>query len=324
MQRRNILGYALAAFAAFAALPAASAAQSYPDRPVTIIVPFAVGGGSDNIARIIVAKLAQKTGKNFIIDNRGGGGTNIGNGLAARANPDGYTLLLGQFTLSVNPYLYHNLQYKADSFVPVVHIANAPTVLVVPKTSPIKNVQELIAAAKASPGKLNFGSGGSGTSVQLAGELFKLSTKIEMTHVPYKGSAPAMLDLIAGRIDMMFDTATSCLPYVKNGQVRAIGTAAAQRLPMIPDVPTFAEQGIQDFDVPAWYGFVAPAGTPQDAVQWINTQVDAILKDPAVVAQLNGLGAVPVGGTPQQMGEFMKAQSARWSRVIKDSHLTLD
>ncbi|MBV6305492.1 tripartite tricarboxylate transporter substrate binding protein [Candidimonas humi] len=315
MQRRQILGHVLAALMA---LPmAAMAAQSYPDRPVTIVVPFAVGGGSDNIARLIATKLATRTGKTFIIDNRGGGGTNIGNSVAARATPDGYTLLLGQFTLSVNPYLYRHLPYKPDTFVPVVHIANAPTVLIVPKTSPIKDVQGLISAAKAAPGKLNFGSGGFGTSVQLAGELFKLKTGTQMVHIPYKGSAPAMKDLIGGEINMMFDTATSALSYVKNGQVRAIGIAAQQRMSTLPDVPTFAEQGLKDFDVPVWYGFVAPAGTPAAAVQWLNTQVDAVLKDDAVVKQLSSLGAVPVGGTSAQFGDFMKAQAARWEHVIK-------
>lgn len=321
MQRRHILG---CVFAALAAFPMAASAQSYPDRPVTIVVPFAVGGGSDNIARLIAARLAEKTGKTFIIDNRGGGGTNIGNDWAARAAPDGYTLLLGQFTLSVNPHLYRNLRYTDESFTPVVHIANSPTVLVVPKASPIKDIPGLIAAAKAAPDKLNFGSGGSGTSVQLAAELFKLETKTHMVHIPYKGSAPAMLDLIGGQIDMMFDTSTSALSHVKGGQVRAIGVAATQRLGSLPDVPTFAEQGIKDFDVPAWYGLVAPAGTPAATVQWINTQVNAVLKDGSVVDQLSAMGAVPVGGTPQQLGDFMKAQSARWAHVIKESNIHLN
>ncbi|NIF82662.1 tripartite tricarboxylate transporter substrate binding protein [Comamonas sp. Tr-654] len=301
-----------------------SFAQGYPERPITVIVPFSAGGGSDNIARLIVAKLSEKTGKTFIIDNRAGGGTNIGNELAARANPDGYTLLLGQFTLSVNPYLYRSLRYKTDAFVPVVHIANAPSVLVVPANSPIKDVPGLIAAAKANPGKLNFGSGGAGTSVHLAGELFKLSTKTDLMHVPYKGSAPAMTDLIGGQIQMMFDTSTSALAFVKGGKVRAVATAADSRLKGLPNVPTFAEQGLKDFDVPAWYGFVAPAGFPDTAAQWINAQVNTVLKDPALVTQLEGIGAIRVGGTPQQMATFMKTQATRWERVIKDSNIKLD
>lgn len=321
MNRRHVL---FCAAVAAALMPNLSSAQSYPDRPITIIVPFAAGGGSDNIARLIAAKLTEKTGKIFIVDNRAGGGTNIGNELAARAAPDGYSILLGQFTLSVNPFLYGNLRYKTDAFVPIVHIANAPTVLVVSGMSPIKDVQGLISAAKAKPGKLNYGSGGSGTSVHLAAELFKLSTGTDLTHIPYKGSAPAATDLIGGQIDMMFDTSTSALPYIKGGRVRAIATAADQRLRGLPNVPTFAEQGLKDFDVPAWYGFLGPAGFPPQAAQWLNTQVNAVLKDPSVVSQLDGIGAIAVGGTPQQLGEFMKTQSMRWQRVIKESNVKLD
>lgn len=324
MNKRDLLGVALCA-PALAMLPAISQAQSFPSKPITVIVPFSVGGGSDNVARMIAAKLSERTGKTFIIDNRGGAGTNIGNEAAARATPDGHTLLLGQFTLSVNPFLYANLRYNVEKdFVPVVHIADAPTVLIVPASSAIKNVAGLVAAAKAAPAKLNFGSGGAGTSVHLSGELFKLQTKTDLLHVPYKGSGPAMTDLIGGQIDMMFDTATSALPHIKGGKVRAIGVASAQRLRELPGAPTFAEQGFKDFEIPAWYGFLAPAGTPATAVQWINAEVNAVLKDPAVVAKLDAIGAVAVGGSPAEMGEFMKLQSSRWSKVIKDAAIKLD
>ncbi|WP_240636148.1 Bug family tripartite tricarboxylate transporter substrate binding protein [Caldimonas tepidiphila] len=324
MNRRFALGLALGA-PALAMLPSIVQAQTYPAKPITVIVPFAVGGGSDNVARMITTKLTERTGKSFVIDNRGGGGTNIGNEAAARATADGYTFLLGQFTLSANPHLYASLRYNSDKdFVPVVHIANAPTVLIVPASSPMKDVAGVVAAAKAKPGDLNFGSGGSGTSVHLAGELFKLQTKTDLVHIPYKGSSPAMTDLIGGQIDLMFDTSTSALPHVKGNKVRAVGVAASQRLRELPNVPTFAEQGIKDFDVPAWYGFLAPANTPAAAVQWLNTEVNAVLKDPAVVAKLDAIGAIPVGGTPAQLGEFMKAQSSRWSKVIKDARIKLD
>lgn len=307
------------------ALPLAATAQAYPDKPVTVIVPFAPGGGSDNIARLIVSKLGERTGKVFIIDNRPGAGTNIGNDAAARATPDGYTVLLAQFTLSVNPYLYGNLRYHPDKdFVPVVHIADAPTVLVVPASAPFKDVNSIVVAAKAQPGKYNFGSGGAGTSVHLAGELFKSMTRTQLVHVPYKGSAPAMTDLIGGQVEMMFDTSTSALPHVKGGKVRALGVAAGQRLKELPNVPTFAEQGIKDFEVPAWYGLVAPAGTPAPVVQWLNGEVNAVLKDPAVVARLDAIGAIPVGGTPAEMGTFMKVQSNRWARVIKDANIKVE
>ncbi|MDZ5458446.1 Bug family tripartite tricarboxylate transporter substrate binding protein [Azohydromonas lata] len=324
MNRRLALGLALGA-PALAMLPAMALAQAYPSKPVTVTVPFAVGGGSDNVARMVTTKLTERTGKSFVIDNRGGGGTNIGNEAASRATPDGYTFLLGQFTLSVNPHLYSGLRYDADkSFVPVVHIADAPTVLIVPASSPMKTVADVVAAAKARPGKLNFGSGGSGTSVHLAGELFKLQNKVDLVHIPYKGSAPAMTDLIGGQIEMMFDTSTSALPHIKGGKVRAVGVAAGQRLKDLPGVPTFAEQGFKDFDVPAWYGFVAPKGTPAEAVQWLNAEVNAVLKDPSVVAKLDAVGAVAVGGTPAQMGDFMKAQSGRWAKVVKDAGIKLD
>lgn len=324
MNRRNIA--CIAATAAISSLlPLSVLAETYPSKPITIIVPFAVGGGSDNIARIITTKLTERTGKTFIVENRGGGGTNIGNEAAARAKPDGYTFLLGQFTLSVNPYLYSGLRYNVDKdLIPVVHVANAPTVLVVPANSPFKDVNGLITAAKAEPGKFNFGSGGAGTSVHLAGELFKLQTKTQIIHIPYKGSAPAMTDLIGGQLQMMFDTATSAVPHVKGGRVRAIGVAAASRLNDLPNVPTFAEQGMKDFDVPAWYGFLAPTGTPDVAVQWLNNEINTVLKDPAILAKLDDFGATAVGGTPAQMGSFMKSQASRWAKVIKDANVKLD
>ena len=323
--KRRILSVATLAVPFALALPTVALAQAYPSKPITVIVPFAAGGGSDNVARMITAKLTERTGKVFVIENRGGGGTNIGNEAAAKAKPDGYTVLLGQFTLPVNPYLYPNLRYSAEKdFAPVVHIANAPTVLIVPATSTVKDVGGLVAMAKAKPGQLNYGSGGSGTSVHLAAELFKQQTKTFMLHIPYKGSAPAMTDLIGGRVDLMFDTATSAVGSIKGGRVRAIGVAASKRLNDLPNVPTFVEQGMKDFDVPAWYGFVAPVGTPADVVQWINAEVNAVLKDPTVIAKLDDIGALPVGGTPAQMGSFIQAQSARWGKVIKDASIKLD
>lgn len=323
--KRRIFSRTAIAISLALALPTLALAQAYPAKPITIIVPFAAGGGSDNVARMIANKLNERTGKSFIVENRGGGGTNIGNEAGARAQPDGYTFLLGQFTLSVNPYLYSNLRYNADKdFAPVVHIADAPTVLIVPANSPVKDVKGLIAEAKAKPGQLNFGSGGSGTSVHLAGELFKQQTGTFMLHIPYRGSAPAMTDLMGGQLQMIFDTATSALPHLKGNRVRAIGVASEKRLPELPNVPTFAEQGMKDFNVPAWYGFVAPAGTPASAIQWVNTEVNAVLKDPSVIAKLADIGAVPVGGTPAQMGSFMKAQSTSWAKVIKDAAIKLE
>lgn len=322
--RRSAIGLALLAPVALT-LPGLALAQTYPTKPVTVIVPFAVGGGSDNVARMITTRLTERTGKTFVIENRGGGGTNIGNEAAARATPDGYTLLLGQFTLSANPALYPKLRYSPEKdFVPVAQIAQAPTVLIVPAASPIKDVNGLVAAAKAQPGKLNFGSGGAGTSVHLAGEWFQQQTGTDIVHVPYKGSAPAMTDLIGGQIQMMFDTATSAASHIKGGKVRAIAVTGTQRPKELAGVPTFVEQGMKDFDVPVWYGLVAPAGTPAAAIQWLNTEVNAVLKEPEIVARLEAIAALPAGGTPAQMGEFMKSQAALWSRVIKKANIQLD
>lgn len=322
---RRLFARAALITSALVSAAAPTLAQNYPTKPVTVIVPFAAGGGSDNIARLVVAKLGEHSGKTFIIDNRGGAGTNIGNELAARATPDGYTLLLGQITLSINPYLYSNLKYNPEKdFVPVAHIATAPTVLVVRASSPFKTVSDVVAAAKASPGKLNFGSGGAGTSVHLGSELFKLLTKTSMTHVPYKGSAPAVTDLIGGQIDMIFDTASSALPHIKGGRVRALAVTGSVRLQELPNVPTFAEEGLKDFDVPVWYGILAPAGTPAPVVQWLNSELNAVLKDSAVSERLVAIGAVPVGGTPAQMADFMKAQAERWAKVVKEGNVKLD
>lgn len=314
MTRRAFLTATLMACASIAT------AQTYPTKPITVVVPFAPGGGSDNVARLITTALSEKTGKTFIIDNRGGAGTNLGNEAVARATPDGYTILLGQFTMSVNQALYSNLRYDPlKDFVPVAHIANAPTVLIVPANSPFQDLKGMTATAKASPGKLNYGSGGVGTSVHLAAELFENVTRTALVHIPYRGSAPAMNDLMAGRVDMMFDTSTSAMAHVKGGRVRALAVASTTRLKELPNVPTFAEAGMKDFVVPAWYGFVAPAGTPAAAVQWLNQEVNAVLKDPAIVAKLDSIGAIPVGGTPTQMGDFMKAQSTMWAKVIKEA-----
>jgi len=321
MYRRQIIALALSALAT---PPFAAAQAPYPDRPVTLIVPFSPGGGTDNIARLVAARLNEQTSKAFVIDNRPGGGTNIGNDAAARASADGYTLLLGQTTLSVNPHLYANLRYGPSSFAAVAHIANAPIILVVPADSPIRSVPDLIATARAQPGTLNYGSGGAGTPPHLAGELFQLSTRTHMVHVPYRGSAPALTDLMGGQINMMFDTATSALPYITSGRVRALAVAADARLPALPEVATFAEQGLTDFAVSAWYGIVAPRDIADARMQWLNTQVNAVLQEPATREQFERIGAVVMPGTPQQMQDFMNAQSTRWQRVIQDAGIRLN
>lgn len=303
----------------------AAGPDGYPSRPVTVIVPFAPGGGSDNLARLIVTQLAERTKDIFIIENKPGAGTNIGNEFVARAKPDGQTLLFGQVTLAINPYVYKSLKYDVKKdFVPVAHIANSPTVLISSPSFNVKNVQELIANAKVNPGTINYGSGGNGTSVHLAGELFEVVTGTQMNHVPYKGSAPAMTDLIGGQIQLMFDTAPSALPHIKGGKVKPLAVTGAKRVAEIPGVPTFAESGVTGFDAPAWYGLLAPAGTPQPIVKYLNEEVEKILKDPVVQQRLLQLGTVSVGGSPESFGKFIQGESERWNAVIKKSNISLD
>jgi len=316
--------------AAFCAcLPGTSFAQTapgdYPSRPITIVVPFTVGGGSDAVARMITTRIAERTGKSIIIDNRGGAGTNIGNELVARAPADGYTYLLGQFTLSVNPFLYKNLRYSVEKdFVPVVHIADSPTILSVSVTSPISDAKSLVQRAKAEPGKLNYGSGGAGTPPHLSGELFQKLTGTSLVHVPYKGSGPAIMDVISGQLDLVIDTSGSVLPQVKGGRLKALAVAGSKRLTDLPDVPTFDEAGIKGMEVPAWYGFLAPAGTPDTAIRWLNAEVNGVLAEPAIAMKLQHIGAVPAGGTPAEFGHFMQEQSKRWSGVISDLNIQLE
>jgi tripartite-type tricarboxylate transporter receptor subunit TctC len=322
MQRRSL---ALAALACLASPVFAAGPEGYPSRPVTIVVPFAPGGGSDNIARLLATQLAQRTKGNFIVENKPGAGTNIGNEFVSRAAPDGYTLLFGQVTLAINPSIYKRLRYNVQKdFTPVAEFASAPTVLVVSNAMPVKSVQDFVAYAKSHPGKVNFGSGGTGTSVHLAGELFNAKTGAKMVHIPYKGSAPAMTDLIGGQIQAIFDTATSALPHIAGGKVRALAVTGPKRLPQLPNVPTFAEAGVAGFDAPAWYGLLAPAKTPQPVVQYLNAQVQEILKDPATAQRLALLGAVPAGGTPEAFGKFIQGESQRWAEVVRKANVSVE
>ena len=309
-----------------ASAPAGAAGpDGYPSRPVTIVVPFAPGGGSDNVARLVATRLSERTKASFIVDNKAGAGTNIGNEAVSRAAPDGHTLLFGQVTLSINPFVYKSLRYNVQrDFVPVAHFADSPTVLVVGNDTPFKTAQEFLAYAKANPGKLNCGSGGAGTSVHLAGELFESLTGTQMVHVAYKGSAPAVVDLIGGHIHAMFDTAPSALPHIAGGKVRALAVTGPRRLAELPGVPTFAEAGIAGFDAPAWYGLLAPAKTPSAVVQFLNAEIQEILKEPATLQRLAKLGAVPVPGTPEAFGAFIRAESERWGAVVRKANVALD
>ncbi|WP_420223808.1 Bug family tripartite tricarboxylate transporter substrate binding protein [Pigmentiphaga litoralis] len=316
----------LTALSACAPALAGNGPDNYPVKPVTLVVPFAPGGGSDNIARYVASRLGERMGSPVIIDNRPGAGTNIGNELAARAKGDGYTLLFGQVTLSINPYVYKNLKYSvAKDFVPVAHLANSPTVLLTNRDLGVKDVRGFVKHVQDHPGAVNYGSGGTGTSVHLAGYLFNSITRLDMTHVPYKGSGPAMTDLIGGQIQAMFDTAPSAVPQAGAGaRVVALAVTGKTRLDALPDVPTFAEAGYPAFDAPAWYGVLAPTGTPASVVTYLNQQVNRVLEEPETRKRFVQLGATAAGGTPADFGAFLRTEAARWESVVKSANVTPD
>jgi tripartite-type tricarboxylate transporter receptor subunit TctC len=316
---------AACAFVAGSSSAWAQTAEAYPTKPVTIVVPFAPGGGSDNMARLIATRLSERTKISFVVDNKPGAGTNIGNEFVARANPDGYTLLLAQTTLSINPSLYKNLRYDvARDLAPVAQFGVSPTVLIVPNTFNAASLKDFVAFAKSNPGRVNYGSGGAGTSVHLAGELFETETGTHMVHIPYRGSAPAVMDLIGGQIQAIFDTAPSALPHIKGGKVRPLAVTGNQRLTDLPNVPTFAEGGMRGFDAPAWYGLMAPAKTPAVVVSQLNGHIQEILKEPATQQRLSQLGVMPTPGTATAFGDFVKTESERWSKVVRQANVSLD
>jgi tripartite-type tricarboxylate transporter receptor subunit TctC len=300
-------------------------AQGWPSRHVRLIVPFAPGGATDVIARVIGNRLSEVWGQQVVVENRSGGGSNIGAQAAAQSDPDGYTLYMGSVPHATNHFLYPALAYDpiAD-FAPVTLICTQSNIMVVPNSSPAKSVREFVAYAKASPGKISFGSGGIGTSVHLSGELFKRMTGIEMTHVPYRGAGPALQDVIAGRLDLIFDNITGSLPHVQNGSARGLAVTAAKRVAAAPELPTIAEAGVPGFDVSTWFAFFVPAKTPPTIVKKINADVVAALAYPTVKDRLLQLGADIVGSTPDQLAAFLSSEIDKWGPVIRDAKIKLE
>ncbi|TWA98724.1 Bug family tripartite tricarboxylate transporter substrate binding protein [Bradyrhizobium stylosanthis] len=300
-------------------------AQDYPSRPVKIIVPFPAGGSNDIIARIVAQKLAERTGQTFVVENRGGAGGNIGAETVASTDPDGYTLLLtAPPPLTINGSLYKKLPFDpAKAFAPVALIASVPIVLVVNPSVPAKNVGELIALAKARPGTMNFGSSGIGSTNHLAGELLKSMAGIDIVHVPYRGAAPAMNDLLAGQIPFMFDNMPAVLPQVQGKAINAIAVAGAKRADALPDVPVVAET-IPGFEASSWFGLVAPAKTPQPALAKLSGELETILKMPDVKKRLAELGAEPGTVFGGAFGQFMADETTKWGKLVKTSGATVD
>ena len=301
-------------------------AQNYPNQTIKVVVPFTPGGGVDVVARIITPKLSEEMGQSVIIENRGGAGGMVGAAAVAQAPPDGYTFLFGTgSTHGTNPSLYSRISYDpVKDFVPVVLVSSSPLLLVVPASFPAKSVNDLIALARARPGALSFASYGTGSINHLGAELFNSMADIAANHVPYRGSAPALTDLIASRIDYMFDGVSTSLGYIQAQTIRALGVAGPRRTPVLPDVPTIAETALAGFDTTVWFGLFAPAGTAKPIVDLVNEKMNAILASPEIKANFERLGIEPVGGGPQVLANRVQAEMQKWAAIVRAKNIHLD
>lgn len=309
-----------------AALPLGAAAQDYPSKTITIIVPFSAGGTTDILARIVGHGLSVELGQSVVIDNRAGAGGNIGATLAAKAPADGYTLFMGTVgTHAINQSLYKKLSFDPiKDFAPLTRVADVPNLLVANPKQPFKTVKELISYAKAHPGEVNFGSSGSGSSIHLSGELFKSMAKVDMVHVPYKGSAPAVTDLLGNQIAIMFDNMPSAIQHVRSGKLRPLAVTTAQRSPELPDVPTIAEAGVPGYEATSWFGMFAVAGTPKPVLDKLHAALVKVLNQAEVKTSIAEQGGVVVVETPEHFAAFIRAETAKWSKVVKESGATAD
>jgi len=319
----HILSTALV-FLVLGASTTAAAQNKYPSKPIRLIVPVAPGGGTDFIARLLGQKLNEAWGEPVIVDNRPGAAGNLGVEIAAKAVPDGYTVVIPITSFPINPSLYAKLPFDTvRDFAPITLVASAPLLLVVNPKLQVNSVKELIALAKAKPGALNFANSGSGTTAHLAGEMFKRMAGVDIVSVPYKGGGPAVIDLIAGNVQMYFSTIPAALTQVKAGRLRALAVTGGKRMSEISDIPTVSESGLPGFEVVAWFGMFAPARTPQPVVRKLNAELVRILNASEVREKMAGHGLIPGGNTPEQLGSFLKAEIAKWSKVIMDANIRI-
>lgn len=304
----------------------AAAAPAYPSKPIRVIVPFPAGGGTDIIAREVTNKVAMSTGWTFVVDNKPGSGGNLGVDAAAKAPADGYTIVLGQTSnLAINPTLFSHLPYDpVKDLTPISLVASAPLVLVTPVSSPYKTLADVIKASKAKPGALNIASPGNGTVAHLSGELLQKTAGIKLIHVPYKGAAQAVNDLIGGQVDLYLSSVPTLLAHIKSGKLRPLAVTSAKRVDDLPQVPTIAESGYAGFEASTWFGFAAPAATPKDIVTRLNAEFNKALKSPDLAKKLNDQGALVLGGSPEAFGTQIRQDTARWASIIKDSGTKLD
>lgn len=323
LSRRQLVASAIAALGT-ACLPV-HAQDNWPTKPIRVVVPFSAGGTSDILARTLGEKLQAALGQTIVIENKAGAGGVIGADLVAKASPDGYTFLLGTISShAINPVLKPNMPYDAaKDFAPVILLGSISNVLLIGADQPYRNVKDVIAAAKAKPGSIAFASAGQGSSQHMSGETFKLLAGADITHVPYKGSAPAVQDLIAGQIPMSFETATVALPHVKSGKARALAVTSATRSAVLPDTPTMQEAGVPGFDVASWQAFYAPAGTPAAIVARMNAEIQKIIATPEMKARMEGLGLSYAPNSPAEFAAFNRGELSKWSKIVKDGNVRL-
>jgi tripartite-type tricarboxylate transporter receptor subunit TctC len=307
------------------ALAQSSPTQGWPARFVRLVVPFTPGGGIDGIGRIVGARLSEMWGQQVVVENKPGAGGNIASEFVARSAPDGYTMYITAGGLAVNQYLFPAISYDpVVDFAPVTLICLFPNLLVVPNSSSLRSISDLLAQARTNPGKVTFASPGHGSSPHMSGELFKYMAKVDLTHVPYRGAAPAFTDVIAGRVDCTFAVMASGLPLVQSGQLRALGVTTATRVPTAPEVPTIAEAGVPGYDTSSWFAFFVPARTPPDIIRKMHSDTVAVLAEPPIKAKLDALGVVVIGSTPQELGAHLKAEMDKWGPVIKAANIKVN
>jgi len=325
LNRRRFAGLAAAALAAPSIVASRALSADWPTKLVRVVVPFPPGGSTDITARLIGNRLQEVWGQSVVIENKPGAGGNIAGEMVARSDPDGYTILISGPGMATNPFLYPQLNYDpVADFAPVTTLITQPNLMTVPNSSPAKSVRESIAYCNANKGKVTYASSGNGTTLHLSGELFKRMAKVEMTHIPYRGGAPAINDLIPGRVDVIFDNLPSIISHVRSGSLRGLAVTTRERVAAVPEMPTIAESGVPGFDVFSWFGFFVPVKTPPDVVARINADTNAALLYPSVKSRFEDLGANPKGSTPSALAAFLQSEIAKWGPVIREAQIKLD
>ena len=322
MKRASTQAFTVLLALSFVAMPDAHAQEKYPTRPIRVIVPSVAGGGTDISARLIAPRMSEYLGQPVVVENRAGAAMIIGSDLVAHAAPDGYTLLMGISTLTINPSIHTKLPYDTvHDFAPVSLVVTLPNVLVIHPSLPVKSVKELIAFARARPGRLNYASAGVGSSLHLSMALFLSMAKLKMTHVPYKGSAPALVDMLAGQIEVMTGTMITVIPYVRDGRLRALGVTSLKRAAVAPELPTIAEAGLPGYESVQWYGLLAPGATPREIIARLHEAATRATQDAAIRKRFLDDGVEPVGSTPEEFAALIRSDMAKWAKVVKDANI---